>query len=64
MKKKKILINRKPVEGPWGGGNNFVRAIHEFASKHGFVTTNTLEHDIDLIFMIDPRYDDLKISRS
>jgi hypothetical protein len=58
----KILINRKPVKGPWGGGNNFIRAIHEFASKHGFITTNILEHDIDLIFMIDPRYDDLKIS--
>ena len=26
----KILINRKVVEGPWGGGNNFVKSFCEY----------------------------------
>lgn len=60
--KRKILINRKPVEGPWGGGNNFVKAIHRYAPEYGFTPTNQFEDDIDLIFMIDPRYDELGIS--
>ena len=59
---KKILINRAPVSGPWGGGNNFVKALHAYAPKHGFNIANRLEDDIDLIFMIDPRYDDMGIS--
>ena len=59
---KKILINRRPVEGPWGGGNNFVKAIHEYAPKYGFTPVHQFDNDIDLIFMIDPRYDELGIS--
>ena len=59
---KKILINRRPVEGPWGGGNNFVKAIHDYALKHDFNPVNNFSDDIDLIFMIDPRYDELGIS--
>jgi len=58
----KILINRKPVEGPWGGGNNFTRAIHQYAPKHGFQPVSQLSENIDLIFMIDPRYDEMGIS--
>ena len=58
----KILINRKPVNGPWGGGNNFVKALHEYSSMHGFTPVNTFSEDIDLIFMVDPRYDELGIS--
>ena len=59
---RKILINRRPVEGPWGGGNNFVKAIHKYAPKYGFTPVNEFDEDIDLIFMIDPRYDELGIS--
>jgi len=59
---KKILINRKPVTGPWGGGNNFVKALHEYAPSHGYIPVNSLQPDIDLLFMIDPRYDELGIS--
>ena len=62
MSNRKILINRKPIEGPWGGGNNFVRALHKFAPKYGFQPVHEFSDDIDLIFMIDPRYDDLGIS--
>ncbi len=58
----KVLINRKPIEGPWGGGNNFVKALHKYSLKHGFTPVNSFQEDIDLIFMIDPRYDELGIS--
>ena len=43
----KILINRKPVEGPWGGGNLFVKAFCESASLRGHEVTFQLEDDID-----------------
>ena len=59
---RKILINRKPVEGPWGGGNNFVKAIHKYAPKYGFTPVHQFDESIDLIFMIDPRYDEMGIS--
>ena len=58
----KILINRKPVEGPWGGGNLFVKAFCESASLRGHEVTFQLEDNIDVIFVQDPRYNDLRIS--
>ena len=59
---KKVLINRLPVVGPWGGGNNFVKALYKHSQSHGFRVVDKFEEDIDLIFMIDPRYSDQKIS--
>lgn len=58
----KILINRKPVDGPWGGGNLFVRAFCESATKAGHEAVFRFEDDIDVIFVQDPRYSDLGIS--
>lgn len=59
----KILINRKIVIGPWGGGNNFVKSFHDALIDEGHHIVYDLSHnDIDLIVMIDPRYDDLGIS--
>ncbi len=57
-----MLINRRPVNGPWGGGNNFTRALFELAPKYGFEPTTKLTDDVGVIFMIDPRYDELGIS--
>jgi hypothetical protein len=54
---KKMLINRSPVEGPWGGGNNFVKALYTYAKENGFDIVEDFSENIDLIFMIDPRYD-------
>lgn len=52
----KIFINRKPVDGPWGGGNLLVKALFEHAPKFGHqVTTDLSEKDIDIIFLFDPR---------
>ena len=59
---KKILINRKIVNGPWGGGNNFVKSLYERLLQEGHQLVTTFQEDIDLIVMIDPRYDELGIS--
>ena len=58
----KILINRKVVEGPWGGGNLFVSAFCDVMSKRGHEVVHSLDHDLDAIFLQDPRYSDLGIS--
>ena len=57
----KILINRQVVEGPWGGGNKFVRAFYEYGRDHGHRVINRFEKDIDLIFLQDPRPNELGI---
>jgi glycosyltransferase involved in cell wall biosynthesis len=59
----KILINRKIVSGPWGGGNNFLKSLHDVLLNHGHTIAYDMSHkDIDLIVMFDPRYDELGIS--
>ena len=35
----KFLINRKPIDGPWGGGNNFVSAICSHLKEEGHDVT-------------------------
>jgi len=58
----KILINRKPVEGPWGGGNNFVKSFVNILPDYGHKIIHRFEENIDIIFIQDPRYDELGIS--
>lgn len=57
-----ILVNRRVIDGPWGGGNLFVRAICARAPERGHV----IQHDMlvlpDVVLMVDPRYDSLGIS--
>jgi glycosyltransferase involved in cell wall biosynthesis len=59
---KKVLMNRKPVEGPWGGGNLLVKAIVENAEKYDCKIVHRLSDDLDAILMVDPRRDELGIS--
>lgn len=58
----KILLNRKPVDGPWGGGNHFLIGMIEEAHRRGYETTFSLEDNIDVIYLHDPRPDELGIS--
>ena len=51
----KILINRKPVDGPWGGGNLLIRAMYNILPSMGHQVVDTFHSDIDAIFMHDPR---------
>lgn len=59
---KKILINRKPVNGPYGGGNLFVKEFCSYFNKKGYSVVHSFEPDIDVILLMDPRYDELGIS--
>jgi len=58
----KILINRKIVEGPYGGGNNFVKSLYTTLGSAGHELVSSLQPGIDLIVLHDPRYDELGIS--
>lgn len=56
---KSLFINRKPIEGPWGGGNNFVKAMYEYLPDLGFEIierSNLHNHvnNIDFIFLQSP----------
>jgi len=50
-----ILLNRRPVEGPWGGGNLLVKAICEGFKLDGINVVHDFDPSIDAIFMQDPR---------
>jgi len=51
----KILLNRSPVRGPWGGGNLFVEACYDILPSLGVEVVSSFEDDIDVILMCDPR---------
>ena len=51
----KLLINRYPVQGPWGGGNLFVESCYDMLPSHGFDLVQEFENDIDAILVCDPR---------
>ena len=48
----KVLINRKSVIGPWGGGNKFVQGMWKFGEECGLKLTYKPEKDIDAILLI------------
>ena len=54
---KKVYINRRPVLGPWGGGNKFVKALSDELKKSGISVSYELSPEIDVIFCFDPRPD-------
>jgi hypothetical protein len=50
----KIYVNRKPVSGPWGGGNKTLQALVETLKKKHEVTY-ALDDDVDIIYCQDPK---------
>ena len=50
-----VLINRKPVEGPWGGGNLFVKAFYEYMERLGHRVVQSLSDLPEIVFVQDPR---------
>jgi glycosyltransferase involved in cell wall biosynthesis len=60
---KTVFINRKPVSGPWGGGNKFLIALIEGLEASGAKVLHDLygPENVDYIFMMDPRPGDLNI---
>ena len=52
----KISIGSKLIEGPWGGGNLFVKNLANFLISNGHsVVYDLCEPDINLILLTDPR---------
>ena len=52
----KIAIGLKPIQGPWGGGNQFVKSFSKYLYKKKYkITYNLTNKDIDIILIIDPR---------
>ena len=52
----RVYINRKPVTGPWGGGNKTLTELVKQLVNAGHEVVYQLNHnDIDLIFCFDPR---------
>ena len=52
----KISIGSRIVEGPWGGGNLFVKNLTKVLYENGHEVVYDLDHqDIDGILLTDPR---------
>ena len=59
----RVLVNRKPRRNtPWGGGNLFLTALCDTLVDAGIDVDHTFSEKIDVIFIQDPRYDELGIS--
>ena len=52
---RKLFLNRRPIDGPWGGGNLLVRSLCKFLPTHDLSVVHELTSDVDVIFMQDPR---------
>ena len=52
----KIALSFRTYDGPWGGGNQFVKYLSEFLRKNNHnVTFDLKQSDIDIILLLDPR---------
>ena len=54
----KIYLNRRPKDGPWGGGIKTVNKLTQTLKERGHQVVFKLEPEIDVIFCIDPRPND------
>ena len=57
----KIFINRRPVEGPWGGGNLFVEALYEYLPLFGHQIVSSLQDNPGIVFIQNPVKDSLGV---
>jgi hypothetical protein len=51
----KVAINTRPLDGPWGGGNRFVKTLAAELEARGHEAVFALAPDVNLIVIIDPR---------
>ena len=52
----KVAIGSKLFNGPWGGGNLFIKSLKDYLEiKNVSVLHNLTEHDIDIILLTEPR---------
>jgi glycosyltransferase involved in cell wall biosynthesis len=51
----KIALGYEIREGPWGGGNQFLRSFKNYFENLGAIITHHLEGEVNLIIIINPR---------
>ena len=59
----KVAIGFNLVSGPWGGGNQFAKALSNELEKRGHkVCFDLIDRDIDIILLTDPRKNSKSVS--
>mgnify|MGYP001398341150 CR=1 FL=1 len=54
----KISIGSKIIDGPFGGGNEFLKNLTNYIEKKGHTVVNSLvDDDIDIILLTNPLFD-------
>jgi len=51
----KVAINQRPYEGPWGGGNRFVKSLTEGLVSAGHHVVYDLSRPVDIILIFETR---------
>ena len=51
MDSMKVCIYYKTIDVPWGGGNQFLRALKQYLHKQGIYVTDNPNKDVDLILI-------------
>ena len=51
----RVFINRKPVTGPWGGGNKTLSSLVMALQERKHKVVFELDEKVDIIFCMDPR---------
>lgn len=64
-----VYINRRVVKGPWGGGNMFVKAYHEFGAKSHDVEVllnenGSINPDVILLAGLENEYPDISAEQA
>lgn len=53
----KVAVNFRIQDGPWGGGNRFVKSLVDTLTSRGSMVVHSLrDRDIDIILLMDPRW--------
>jgi hypothetical protein len=51
----RVYVNRKPVDGPWGGGAKVLRACIDALRVAGHEVVHAIDPTVDVIYCVDPR---------
>jgi glycosyltransferase involved in cell wall biosynthesis len=55
----KVYFNRQIRRSPYGGGAHFLSGYADYLTSHGHQVCDNLENGIDIIYMLDPRPEDV-----
>ena len=60
--KLRVAINQKPIEGPYGGGNQFAHALERQLTDNGHFVTRSLKPNLDVILIVNAQRKSLAAS--